>query len=107
MAGEAPRRDPRFHKEADVVRTVNRNYDWEKAGIDPVRQRFGLVDKALADENGVANCMSHQPLDTTITSKRVHEIRNYSHDRCRSRERNDTRNDKKHTNRNEKYSNNR
>lgn len=81
VAGEAPRRDPRFHKEADVVRTVNRNYDWEKAGIDPVRQRFGLVDKALADENGVANCMSHQPLDTTITSKRVHEIRNYSHDR--------------------------
>jgi len=80
VAPEAPQRDPRFHREADITRAVNRNYDWASAGIDPARQRFGLVDKE-GDDDGVESCLSHQPLNTTITSKRVNEIRNYSHDR--------------------------
>jgi len=80
VAPDVPAMDTRFHREREVTRPLNRNYNWKAAGVDPVKQRFGMVERN-ADEDGVRNAMSHQPLDTNITSRRVSEIRNYSHDR--------------------------
>jgi len=80
VAPTAPDMDARFHHERDITRQVQRNYNWKSAGIDPVNQRFGQVDRD-AEENGVRNALSHPPLETNIASKRVTEIRNYSHDR--------------------------
>lgn len=79
VAAQAPDRDPRFHRDREVTRQIDRQYDWPK-GVDPATQRFGKVETD-AEENGVKHALSQEPLNTTIASKRVHEIRNYSHDR--------------------------
>jgi len=80
VAPAAPAIDARFHNERDITRQVTRKYNWERAGIDPVRHRFGRVDRD-GEEHSVRNALSHSPLDTNIASKRVAEIRNHSHDR--------------------------
>lgn len=79
VSQQYPSKDPQWHREREITRQVDRNYDWTSAHIDPMTQRFGKTE--VAEKNGVASALKHDPLETQIGSKRVHEIRNYSHDR--------------------------
>jgi hypothetical protein len=68
--------------EHEVTQPINREYDWNKAGVDPYRHRFGRVTNANPQsqtaETGVQSALVHQNIrdsTTTIGSKRVEEIR--------------------------------
>lgn len=80
IAPAAPDRDPMFHKERDITRQIDRQYDWQRAGVDPVRTRFGRK-VPVDDEDNVKSVMDTSAPTAKIGSKRVNEIRNYSHDR--------------------------
>ncbi len=68
--------------EREVTKPINREYNWQKAGVDPHRHRFGKVTNAnpssQASETGVQSVLVHDNIHhskTTIGSKRVEEAR--------------------------------
>lgn len=83
--------DP-MHQERMITRPINREYNWNAAGIDPRNHRFGKVASdsqgtgsgRAGAGGGVASIMQHASLDadsrTTIGSKRVEECKSSSFD---------------------------
>lgn len=71
------------HEEKLVTRPINRQYNWEKAGINPSSHAFGLPSPSI-DYSGknVAEALK-QPIieETIIVDKRVVEGRNRNHHR--------------------------
>lgn len=58
--------------ERDITRQLNREYNWQKAGIDPVTYRFGKVEPL--EPNGVASSLRYSDA-TMIADKRVHQVK--------------------------------
>lgn len=66
-----------FTSEREVTRPVDRNYDWDSLGIDPLKHRFGKVSSPLI--NGVKQALTKEDT-TSIGSKRVEQIKQATHD---------------------------
>jgi hypothetical protein len=79
VSAEYPELDPTFHKERDITRQINRQYNWESAGLDPTTHRFGRIPPP--ETESVRSALTYNPNVTKIGSRRVHEIRNFTHDR--------------------------
>lgn len=67
-----------LHPEREVTRQIDRNYDWEKAQIDPNTHRFGRCEPP--NLNGVARSLKYND-DTKVASRRQQQVRSFQHDR--------------------------
>jgi len=80
----APVPDSSVNIERDITRQIDRQYDWQAAGIDPANHRFGRVQ--AVENDGVADALRRDD-ETRIASKRLQQVRSVTHDRLgKSRE---------------------
>lgn len=86
MAGTSAGASGGHTQERLITRPIDREYNWQKAGIDPAKHRFGKVvnaNPAGSYETGVSTVLKHQALEdaqTNIGSKRVEEMKSNTFD---------------------------